>query len=91
MAERRALSQMRGMGPHKMWLPVYEARRHPRGGEEVGMDQYDREEAALFRDFEEGRITQKELNKALRDLERDYREAAGESARRAYDQEMERW
>jgi len=55
------------------------------------MDQYDREEAALIRDFEEGRITRKELNKALWDLERDYREAARESAQRAYDQEMERW
>lgn len=55
------------------------------------MDQYDREEEALWRDYEAGRITRKEYDKEMRLLQENYREAARESAQRAYDDEMERW
>jgi len=55
------------------------------------MNQFDREEEALERDLERGNISQKEYNAAMRELQRDYRESARESAQNAYDREMERW
>ena len=55
------------------------------------MNQFDREEKTLERALERGDITQKEYNAALRELHRDYREAARESAQNAYEREMERW
>ncbi len=55
------------------------------------MDQFDREEEALGQAWERGDISQKEYNMAMRDLQREYRESAHESARDAYERELERW
>ena len=53
--------------------------------------QLEREEANLEQELEEGTITQKEYNDAMRELQRNYRAAAEESAQGAYEAEMERW
>lgn len=53
--------------------------------------QYERELEGLENELEEGCISQKEYNQRLRDLDRDYREAARESAREAYNNEYDRW
>lgn len=55
------------------------------------MSQYDREEEQLERDLADGRITQAEFNKQIRELHQAYREDARASAEQAYDNEMERW
>ena len=55
------------------------------------MNQFDREEEALERDFEEGRISEKEYRDEMRNLRREYQEAARQSAEDAYNREMERW
>lgn len=52
--------------------------------------QLEREEEALERELEEGLITNAEYNKALNELRRDYRAQAEESAREAYDRELDR-
>jgi len=61
----------------------------------AGSTQFDREMEALDRDYENGSMTRAEHNKAVQDLEREYREqargAAEERAREAYDDEMGRW
>lgn len=54
-------------------------------------DWFEREEEALYRDFELGRITREQLNMELRELRRGYRESAEDAARDAYDREMDRW
>lgn len=53
--------------------------------------QYDREEEAIIEDMGSGAISQEEGRRALRDLQRDYRESAEESAREAYDRELNSW
>lgn len=57
--------------------------------------QFDREMEALDRDYNEGRLTRAEHNKAVRDLERAYAEeargAAEDAAQRAYDDELGSW
>ena len=53
--------------------------------------QMEREQEALARELERGNIDNSEYNEAMRDLERDYRDAAHESARDAYEQELDRW
>lgn len=55
------------------------------------MNQYDREEEQIINDMNAGLISAAEGRKQLRDLQSDYREAAQESAREAYDREMDRW
>ena len=59
------------------------------------MNQYEREEEQLERDLAEGRITQTEYNKQLRDMQRDYRDElrgmAEEAAERAYNDVVERF
>lgn len=55
------------------------------------MNQMEREEESLYDDFNSGLITQKELNAALRELQRDYQGAAEEAADQAYRDEMDRW
>ncbi len=55
------------------------------------MDQWEREEEAIERDYEKGFMKNKQRNEALRDLRRDYAAAARESALEAYETEMERW
>lgn len=53
--------------------------------------QYEREEEALYDQYERGEITQKELQKELRELAYDYRAAAENSALDAYEAELDRW
>jgi len=55
------------------------------------MDAYDREEQEIEDQHRRGEITIKEYNKEMRDLQRDWRREAEESAQRAYDDEMNRW
>ncbi len=55
------------------------------------MNQYDREEQQLCDDYNAGLITREEYNRQMRELQRDYRAAAEEVAREAYDREMDRW
>jgi len=55
------------------------------------MNQFDRDEQAIYEAEERGEITRAEANEQMRDLQRDYREAAREAAQEAYDREMERW
>jgi len=53
--------------------------------------QMEREEEALDRDLAEGRISQKEYNREMRELQRDYAGAAEEAAQDAYRAELDRW
>lgn len=57
--------------------------------------QLELEEDDLYRQFEEGWISQKELNRLIRELHRDYAEdargRAEEAAQEAYLNELERW
>ena len=53
--------------------------------------QLEREEDALEQDLAEGRISQSEFNKEMRELQMDYRASAEESAMDAYQNELERW
>lgn len=53
--------------------------------------QYEREEQQLDDDLSSGRITSAEYTKQLRELQRDYRAAAEESAQGAYDRELGNW
>ena len=62
---------------------------HYLGG--INMTQYEREEKDLYMQYENGEISNVELNEALRELERDYRAAAEEAARDAYEAELHRW
>lgn len=55
------------------------------------MNQYDREEQQLDDDLAAGRITPAEHSKQLRELQRDYRDAARESAESAYERELDNW
>ncbi len=55
------------------------------------MDTFDREVAGIEWAYERGSIGAEERERALLELQRDYRDEARESAQRAYDDEMERW
>ena len=55
------------------------------------MDAYEREEQALEDALANGEISLAEFNREIRELQRDYRAAAQESAEQAYREEMERW
>ena len=50
-----------------------------------------REEDILCEQLNRGEITQAEFNKEMREMRRDYRAMAEESAQNAYDEEMGRW
>lgn len=52
---------------------------------------YDREEAAIHDAHARGEISNAEMWKQLRDLQREYRDAADEAAQDAADRERERW
>jgi len=54
-------------------------------------DIFEREEEEIERQLNDGEIDIKEYNKRMREIARDYRTAAEESAREKYDDEMERW
>jgi hypothetical protein len=51
----------------------------------------EREEEAIIEDFNQGRISAKERDRAISDLYRDYQAMAEESAMGAYRDELERW
>lgn len=53
--------------------------------------QLEREEDALIDELNDGRITREEYNRARRELQREYNDAAREAAQGAYDRELERW
>lgn len=55
------------------------------------MNEYDREEEHLAEQLNCGEISMEEYNKQMRELQRDYRAAAEDSAREAYDNEMGGW
>jgi hypothetical protein len=55
------------------------------------MSQFDREEEALDRAYQNGDITLKQYQDEMRELQRDYRGAAQEAAERAYEDELDRW
>jgi len=55
------------------------------------MSQFGREEQELCDAYNRGDISLAEYNKAMQELQRDYRDAAREAAEEAYRQEMERW
>ncbi len=53
--------------------------------------QMEREEDALFKSFECGEITQKELNAELNAMQREYAEMAEDAAQEAYRRERDYW
>lgn len=53
--------------------------------------QIEREENQLQRDYDAGLISREQLNKGMRELQREYRDAAHEAAQDAHDQELQRW
>ena len=55
------------------------------------MNAWEREEEQLERDLREGNISQRDYNIAMREIQRDYREAARESAHEAYEHELGNW
>ncbi len=55
------------------------------------MNALEQEIETLNDNLNQGKISIKEYNKEVQDLERSYRFAAEESAQNAYDEEMERW
>jgi len=55
------------------------------------MNQFEREEDAIMEQINNGELTQKEGQRQLNELYRDYRGAAEEAAQHAYDDEMSRW
>lgn len=55
------------------------------------MDQFERAEQQLEKDYENGNLSRKEFDYEMRELIRDRRAAADEAAQCAYDDEMGRW
>lgn len=53
--------------------------------------QFEREEKAIHEAYERGEISVAELNEQVRQLQRDYREAAEEAGEEARRREMENW
>lgn len=53
--------------------------------------QFDREEDAIIDAMNSGEMSREEGRRAILDLQRDYRDAAEESAREAYERELDRW
>ena len=54
-------------------------------------NRFKREEEAIAQDYEDGHTSAKEYEEEIRFLYREYAAAAEESARGAYEAEMERW
>lgn len=54
-------------------------------------DWYEREESAIQEAYSRGEITNAEMWRQMKELNRDYRDAAQESAQGAYEREMENW
>jgi hypothetical protein len=55
------------------------------------MNAFEREEQLLEDDYNAGNLSLAEYNREMRELQRDYRAAAEESARDAYESELQRW
>ena len=55
------------------------------------MNQFDRKEQDICDRESQGIISRKEAAEEMRELYRDYREAAHEAAREAYERELDRW
>jgi hypothetical protein len=55
------------------------------------MDAFEREIEAMDNDLASGAITMQEYTRNIRELERDYRDCAQDSAQEAYEREMDRW
>ena len=55
------------------------------------MDDFEKEEDRIIDQMNNGEITQKEGERELRELRRDYQAAAEQSAQQSYDDEMARW
>ena len=55
------------------------------------MNQYEREEEALGRDYAEGRISLKEYNEQMREMQRSYRAEMQEACWDAFDRERDNW
>jgi polyhydroxyalkanoate synthesis regulator phasin len=53
--------------------------------------QYEREEELLDEQYANGQITREEHTRAVNELWRDYRDAAQEAAREAYERELGNW
>ena len=53
--------------------------------------QIEREEEALEKQYNDGELTLKEFNKAMAELQAEYREAAHEAAQEAYNRELNEW
>ena len=54
-------------------------------------NQLEREIESIEESVNNGQISQRQANKEINIIEREYRSAAEESAMEAYDEEMERW
>jgi hypothetical protein len=52
---------------------------------------YDKAEKQLEDDYAAGILSAEEYNEQMRDLQREYRDAADDAAQNAYDREMENW
>ena len=59
--------------------------------EERSMSAYEREEEAIIDSAQRGEISNAQMMRELRELRRDYAQAARDAAREAYDREIERW
>lgn len=55
------------------------------------MNQFEREEEYLEKQYNQGHLSHDEYVRLLNELARDYREAAMESAQDAYERELDRW
>lgn len=53
--------------------------------------QYEREEEDIQRRYAAGEITNEQMWKELRELQRNYAQAAREAAQEAYERELDRW
>lgn len=55
------------------------------------MNQFELEEQQLDEDFAAGLLTNKEYQREMQRLQREYRESAREAAEKAYFHELENW
>lgn len=54
-------------------------------------DRMEREIEYIEEEYAAGRISNAEMHRQIRDVQRDYAAAAHEAAQEAYDAELERW
>ena len=80
------LSELHGRRQAAKGLAVLSLRK-----EERSMSAYEREEEAIIDSAQRGEISNAQMMRELRELRRDYAQAARDAAREAYDREIERW